>query len=249
MNGEFKDKVVLITGASNGIGAETARRFASFGARVVLNFYSDVEAAEKIKKECAKDGQTIILIQGNVADEAFVKEMFKKVSNEVGKVEFLINNAGINRDGFLMTSKVADIDKVIDTNLQGTIYCCKHAFSHMISNRGGVIVNVASVSGIKGSIGQSIYGATKAGIIGLTKALAVEMARNNIRVNSISPGFIDTRMVHKIPQRLKDEYLNAIPMKRFGECSEVVDLIEFLLSSKSKYIDGQNIVIDGGLTS
>ncbi len=249
MKSEFEDKVVLVTGASNGIGAEVARRFAALKAKVVLKFYSDVEASEAIKAECEKAGGRVILMQGDVSDEAFVKEMFQNIAKEVGKVDYLVNNAGINRDGFLMTSKIADINKVIATNLQGAVYCCKYALSHMLSNRGGAIVNVASVSGLKGTTGQTIYGSTKAGIIGLTKSLAVEMAKNNVRVNSVSPGFIDTRMVQKIPQKLKDDYLNAIPMKRFGTCSEVADLVEFLLSSKSSYIDGQNIVIDGGLTS
>lgn len=248
MENDFRHKVVLVTGASNGIGAEIVRRCSALGAKVVLNYNSDTEAAQAIQKDCEKKGGIVFLKQGDVSDEEFIKEMFQSVSKEVGKVEYLVNNAGINRDGFLMTSSIRDIDTVVDTNLMGTIYCCKYALSHMISNRKGVIVNISSVSGFKGTSGQTIYGSTKAGIIGLTKALAIEMAKYNIRVNSISPGFINTRMVEGITPKLQEEYLNAIPLKRFGECSEVADLVEFLLSEKSKYIDGQNIVIDGGLT-
>lgn len=245
----FRGKVVLVTGGSNGIGAEIVKKFASLGSKVILNYNCNTEAAKIIKCECEEQGGTVFLKQGDVSDEAFVKEMFQAVSQDIGNINYLVNNAGINKDGFLMTSNIKDIDNVISTNLKGTIYCCKYVIPYMINNRQGAIVNISSVSGIKGTIGQTIYGGTKAGIIGLTKALAVEMAKYNIRVNSISPGFINTRMTEKIPSKMKQEYIKAIPVKRFGECSEIADLVEFLLSEKSSYIDGQNIVIDGGLTA
>ena len=167
---------------------------------------------------------------------------------EYGRIDFLVNNAGINKDGFLMTTKLEDIQRIVDTNLLGTIRSCKMVIPHMIKNKSGKIINIASVAGIKGSIGQTAYSATKAGIIGLTRSLALELSRFNIQVNAVAPGFINTEMTKKLPERVKSEYANTIPIKRFGEAAEVANLVKFLCSDECSYILGQTIVIDGGLS-
>lgn len=245
---DFSGRVVVVTGGSNGIGESIAKAFAENKATVILNYYSDKEKANKIKEECEEKGQTIILKQGSVADAEFVKEMFSDIMKLTGKIDFLINNAGINKDGFLMTTKLTDIDIILETNLKGTILCCKNVIPHMIKNKFGKIINVASVAGIKGSPAQTIYSSSKAGILGLTRSLALELARFHIQVNAVVPGFITTNMTDKLPQRIKEDYLEKIPVNRFGECKEVANLVQWLCSEECNYIIGQGIVIDGGLS-
>lgn len=244
----FRGRVIVVTGASNGIGAEIARTFAGLQATTILNYHNDMVSAQAIKDSCEKAGGKVILKKGSIADIDFVKNLIKEVVEEYGKIDYLINNAGINKDGFLMTAKLEDIERVVNTNLYGTINCCKMVIPNMIKNKYGKIINIASVAGIKGSAGQTIYSSTKAGIMGLTRSLALELARFNIQVNSIAPGFIDTAMTKKLPAKITDEYIKVIPVNRFGECSDVANLVKFLCSDECNYIIGQNIVIDGGLT-
>lgn len=245
---EFQGKVIVVTGGSNGIGAEIVRTFSRLGATVLLNYNHSHEAALAIEEECQQFDGSVILKQGSIEDIEFIKQMFKEVMVEYGRIDFLVNNAGINKDGFLMTTKLEDIQRIVDTNLLGTIRSCKMVIPHMIKNKSGKIINIASVAGIKGSIGQTAYSATKAGIIGLTRSLALELSRFNIQVNAVAPGFINTEMTKKLPERVKSEYANTIPIKRFGEAAEVANLVKFLCSDECSYILGQTIVIDGGLS-
>lgn len=245
---DFKDKVVVVTGSSNGIGEAVLRKFAQSGATVILNYRSDTEKALKIQEECALAGQKVVLKQGSVSDEVFVKNMMTEIANEFGKIDILINNAGITKDGFLMTSKITDIESVLDTNLKGVLLCCKYVIPHMVKEKRGKIINISSVSALKGSSTQSVYSATKAGIIGVTQSLAVELSKFNIDVNAVAPGFIETKMTNKLSSRLKEKYVSQIPKGRFGSCEEVANVVQFLSSDLASYIVGQTISIDGGLT-
>ncbi len=245
---DFKDKVVVVTGGSNGIGETTVREFAKANATVILNYYSDSTKAKQIVDDMKKDGKIVVLKQGSVDDESFIKEMFLEVSKEFGKIDILINNAGITKDEFLMISKVEDINKVIDTNLKGVILCSKYVTPYMISNRRGKIINMSSVAAFSGNAAQTIYSATKAGIIGFTKSLAKELARYNIHVNTIAPGFITTNMTSKLPKKMLEKYIESIPLHKFGEPRDISQLIQFLCSEECNYIIGQVLTIDGGLT-
>lgn len=245
---DFSNKVVVVTGGSGGIGGAVVRMFAANNATVVLVYRSNTESASRIANECESLSGKVILKQGSVADADFVKTMFYDINKQFGHIDMLINNAGINKDGFLMTSKVADIQKVVDTNLMGVILCSKLVTPYMIQKKCGKIINTASVSALKGTSGHSIYSAAKAGVIGLTKSLAVELARFNIEVNAVAPGFIKTKMTDKLPTAIRENYMSMIPMKKFGESTDVANLIEWLCSDLCNYITGQTIVIDGGLS-
>ena len=239
-------KIALITGASRGIGAAVARELASRGAFVYLNYHRSEGAATELLAEVEEAGQGA-LIQASVADPADVKEMFKAVRKRHQRLDLLVNNAAIVRDGYLGMMKDDSWNEVVATNLSGVFHCCREAIRLMMAKRTGSIVNLSSTSGISGQPGQSNYAASKAGILALTRSLALEVARFHIRVNAVAPGFIDTDMVKSMPKEQLAVALEACPMGRLGEPEEVAKVVSFLLSDEASYVQGQTIVVDGGL--
>jgi 3-oxoacyl-[acyl-carrier protein] reductase len=192
-------------------------------------------------------GRKAIAISVNVADQTAVDDAVRKVQQEFSKIDFLVNNAGITRDNLLLTMKTEEWDDVLRTNLYGAFHCSKAVLKPMMKQRYGKIINITSIAGISGNAGQTNYSASKAGMIGFTKALAKEMGKRNICVNAVAPGMIETEMTSGLPEELKKEYLDSIPLGRFGKAQEVASLVVFLLSAAADYITGQVVSIDGGL--
>lgn len=245
---ELTNKVAIVTGASRGIGQAIAFKLAALGAKVVVNFAGNVTAAdETVAKIKADYGVDALAIQANVAEEEDVKRLFKETLTAFGQVDILINNAGITRDNLLMRMKVSEFDDVINANLRGTFLCVKAAARPMMKQRSGVIVNMASVVGLIGNAGQANYVASKAGVIGLTKTAARELAPRGIRVNAVAPGFIDTDMTVDLPTAVKDAMLAQIPLATMGNTKNIADVVAFLVSDASAYMTGQTLSVDGGM--
>lgn len=240
----LRQKVALVTGGGSGIGAAVCRRFAEEGAFVVVADL-DRAAAERVASEIKHRGGRAMALGVDVRDRAAVEEMVKRVEEECGGLHILINNAGITRDNLAVRMTEEDWDLVVDVNLKGTFFCSRAAFRPMRRQRYGKIVNTASVA-VRGNLGQANYAASKAGIIGLTRTLAIEFARAGICVNCIAPGFIETPMTAGLPEKVKEEALRRIPLGRFGKPEEVAELHLFLASPESDYITGQVFFIDGG---
>ena len=240
-------KVAVVTGASRGIGRAIALRLAQEGAAVVINYNGSKERAQEVKTEIESAGGAAQIMQCDVADAASCDEMFQTIMKEFGRIDILVNNAGITRDGLLMKMAEEDFDAVIDTNLKGTFHCIRAVSRQMLRQRSGRIINLSSVSGVLGNAGQANYSASKAGIIGLTKSAARELASRNINVNAIAPGFVDTDMTITLSDKVKEGAKGQIPLGRFGKPEEVAELALFLSSEKSDYITGQVINIDGGM--
>lgn len=240
-------KVVFVTGASRGIGKEVALKFAEKGYDVVINYVSDKTDVEALKKEFAEKGADSLILKADVSKEEDVKDVVEKAIEKFGKIDVLVNNAGITRDNLLMRMSTEDFDKVIDINLKGTFLVTKAVTKYMMKKRCGSIVSLASVVGVVGNAGQCNYSASKAGIIGFTKSIAKELASRNIRANAVAPGFIETDMTSVLSETVKESIHNQIPLKRMGSSKEVAELIYFLGSEKSSYITGQVINIDGGM--
>jgi len=239
-------KTAIVTGGARGIGRETAATLAKCGANVVINYNSSQEAAEDAANEINKFGKCEI-IRGNVADSAAAKAAVALAIEKFGSLDILINNAGITKDGLLMRMTDEDFDSVIDVNLKGAFNFIREAARPMIRQREGRIVNISSVVGITGNAGQANYAASKAGIIGLSKSAAKELASKSITCNVIAPGFIISDMTGKLSDSVAEEYKKAIPLSRFGTPAEVAYMAAFLSSDYAKYITGQIIGIDGGL--
>jgi len=244
---EELSRVVLITGASRGIGRAIALRLAEQGHRIAVNYNSHKEDAEKVLEEINKLGSTGIIVKANVSVLDEVQEMIKTVENSLGNIEILYNNAGIISDSLLMRMKPEDFDKVIDTNLKGTFYCTKLCINNMIKNRWGRVINISSVVGIRGNIGQSNYSASKAGIHSFTKSVAKEVATRNITVNVIAPGYVSTATTNVLSEKVKKEVMSWIPMQRFGEPEEIAPIAAFLSREEARYITGEIIRVDGGM--
>ncbi len=240
-------KVALITGASRGIGRAIALRLAGEGAKIAINFAGSKEKAEAVKTEIEKLGSQAILVQANVSDAAEVDEMVKKVLEAFGKIDILVNNAGITRDGILVRMKDADFEAVLDTNLKGVFYCTKAVAKLMMKQRSGRIVNMSSVVGLIGNAGQTNYAAAKAGVIGLSKSAAKELASRGVTVNMVAPGFIETDMTAGLPDNVKTATLAGIPLGKMGSPENVADAVAFLVSEHASYITGQVINVDGGM--
>ena len=240
-------KVVFVTGASRGIGKDVALKFAEKGYDVIINYVSDKTDVETLKKEFAEKGADSLILKADVSKEEEVKDVVEKAIEKFGKIDVLVNNAGITRDNLLMRMSTEDFDKVIDINLKGTFLVTKAVTKYMMKKRCGSIVNLASVVGVVGNAGQCNYSASKAGIIGFTKSVAKELASRNIRANAVAPGFIETDMTNVLSDTVKESIHNQIPLKRMGSSKEVAELIYFLGSEKSSYITGQVINIDGGM--
>jgi 3-oxoacyl-[acyl-carrier protein] reductase len=240
-------QVALVTGASRGIGRAIGLALGQAGAYVVVNYRGNQEAAEESLAAIIAEGGRGELCQFDIAAEDQVDEAVKKIIDAHKKVDILVNNAGVTADNLLMRVKSADWDQVIGTNLKGTVFCTKIVSRYMVSQRYGRIINISSVVAQMGNVGQSLYAASKAGIIGFTKTVAREVATRGITVNAVAPGFIETDMTAQLPEKLREEFLKKIPLGRFGTCAEVAEMIVFLAGAGAGYITGQVFNVNGGL--
>lgn len=241
------DKIALVTGAGRGIGREIAKTLARDGATVIVNYNGSAARAEETVAEIVAAGGKAEAVQCDVSDFTKSGELMDYIIRTYGKLDILVNNAGITRDGLLMKMSETDFDDVIKTNLKGAFNCMQHVARQMIKQRSGRIINIASVVGVMGNAGQVNYAASKAGVIGMTKSAAREMASRGITVNAIAPGFIVTEMTDVLPESVKDAMKQQIPMKAFGETADVAETAAFLASEKARYITGQVISVDGGM--
>ncbi len=240
-------KVVAVTGGSRGIGEAIVRRLAAEGAHVFATFNSQPERAEAVASEIRAAGGNVTYLQVNVSDEEQVKGFIDAVVAQGGRIDGLVNNAGITRDGLVMRMSSEDWTSVIDTNLSGVFYACKAAARPMMSQRSGRIVNIGSIVGLQGNAGQVNYSSAKAGLVGLTKSLARELASRNVFVNCVAPGFVETDMTGKLNDEQKAAYFGNIPMKRGAQPDEIASVVSFFLAQESSYITGQVLNVDGGL--
>ena len=242
----FKDRVSLITGGARGIGREIALAFAREGSDIVICDVNQ-DALNDTKKDIEALGRKAETFVVDVTNLSQVEDMVNKTLDKFQKIDILINNAGITRDALIVRMSEQDFDSVIAVNLKGTFNCTKALAKVMMKQRYGKIVSISSIIGIMGNAGQANYAASKAGIIGITKSVAKELASRNVNVNAIAPGFIETDMTAKLPENVKSQMLSYIPLNRFGKASDVADLAMFLASDASSYITGQVIKIDGGM--
>lgn len=240
-------KVAVVTGASRGIGREIAITLGSQGATVIVNYNGSVAKAEEVVAAIEAAGGKAEAIQCNVSEYDKAEALMKHVITTYGKIDILVNNAGITRDNLLMKMSEEDYDAVLDTNLKGAFNCMKHIARQMLKQRAGRIINISSVSGVIGNAGQANYSASKAGLIGLTKAVAREMASRGITANAIAPGFIETEMTDVLSDAVKAAATEQIPMKRFGSTKDIANIVAFLASDMAGYITGQVISVDGGM--
>ncbi len=236
-------EVALITGSSRGIGLEIAKHLAQKGYQVILNSRSPI--SEEVLSEFADTDHPVAQKTGDISDFEKSKQIIDEVIDEFGKIDVLINNAGITRDGLIMRMKESDFDSVMATNLKGTFNMCRHVTQPMLKKKTGTIINLSSVVGITGNAGQTNYAASKAGVIGLTKSLARELASRRITVNAIAPGYIETEMTDGLSDRVKEKMFDQIPLKRFGQAAEIAQTVDFLINNR--YITGQVIEVNGGL--
>lgn len=247
---EFQDKTVVVTGSTQGIGREIAMKFAAEGANLIVNGINVPEQEELAKSACAeieKLGGHGAYILGDVSKPEDTDALIKFAMETFGEIDVIVNNAGITRDNLIMRMSEAEWDSVLSVNLKGAFNVIKSASRTLMKQRSGVIVNMASVSGVMGNAGQANYSASKAGLIGLTKTVAKEFASRGIRCNAIAPGFIQTAMTDKLKDEIKESYMKSIPLGKFGQVEDIANLAVFLSGDKAKYITGQVINVDGGL--
>ncbi|MDE5051460.1 3-oxoacyl-[acyl-carrier-protein] reductase [Niallia taxi] len=240
-------KTALVTGGSRGIGRAIALKLAKEGANVAVNYAGSAALANEVVEEIKQLGKDAIAIQCDVSNGESVANMIKETIDHFGSLDILVNNAGITRDNLLMRMKEAEWDDVINTNLKGVFHCTKAVTRQMMKQRKGRIINITSIVGVTGNPGQANYVAAKAGVIGLTKTTAKELAARNITVNAVAPGFITTDMTDKLPEEVKNAMLSQIPLAKFGEPDDIANAVVFLASDESNYITGQTIHIDGGM--
>jgi 3-oxoacyl-[acyl-carrier protein] reductase len=243
----LKDKVALITGSARGLGKAIAERMAAEQARLVITDINEELAKTTAAELAGKYGMETIALKHDVASEESTKEVIKAIITKFSRIDILINNAGITRDARLMMMKQDDWDLVIRINLTGAFICSKLVSKQMLKQKSGSIVNIVSVSGLIGNIGQANYSASKAGLIGLTKTTARELAEQGVNVNAVAPGFIQSDMTHVLPEHIAQKLLDQIPMKLYGKPEDVADAVLFLVSNRARYITGQVINVDGGM--
>ena len=243
---ELKDKVALVTGGGQGIGQVIGDNLARSGAHVVLGDIN-LENAEKSAKAILANGGSASATLLNVADPENVKEVFDSIVKEFKPLDILVNNAGITKDGLFVRMKEDDWDQVLAVNLKGSFLCGQQAAKQMMKQRQGAIVNIASIVGVMGNAGQANYAASKAGLIGLTKTMARELAPRNITVNAVAPGFIDTEMTRVLDEKIRDKLIEQIPLSRLGLPEDIANSVAFLVSSRSSYITGQVLNVNGGM--
>ncbi|AWE06643.1 beta-ketoacyl-ACP reductase [Lysinibacillus sp. 2017] len=240
-------KCAVVTGASRGIGRAIAIELANQGANVVVNFSGNAQKAEQVVEEIKANGGKAVAVQANVAHTESVQQLMKTAIDTFGSLDILVNNAGITRDNLIMRMKDDEWDDVINTNLKGVFLCTKAVTRQMMKQRAGRIINISSIVGVAGNAGQANYVAAKAGVIGLTKTTAQELASRNILVNAIAPGFITTEMTEGLPEELKEAMLKQIPLAKLGQPEDIAKAVAFFASDNSKYITGQTLHIDGGM--
>jgi len=242
----LQDKVAIITGAAGGIGLTAAQVFAREGSMVAMADFN-VEQGEERARELREKGYEVTFFQVNVADRQSVDEMVEKVRGTYGKIDILINNAGITRDAMLSKLSVEDFQTVLDVNLTGVFHCTQAVLPAMIANGRGKIINTSSVSGVYGNVGQTNYAATKAGVVGMTKTWAKELGRKGINVNAVAPGFIETGMTAKVPEKVLAQMMQMIPLARLGKPEDIANAYLFLASDESNYVNGTVLHVDGGI--
>ena len=243
----LENKVALVTGAAKGIGRAIALRLAEDKATVIVNYNGSKERAEEVVKMITDMGGRAESYQCNVADDEACQTMIRDIIKKYGHLDILVNNAGITKDGLLLRMSEQDFEQVLAVNLGGTFHCIRHAAKYMIKQRSGRIINLASVVGLTGNAGQANYAASKAGVIGLTKSAAKELASRQITVNAIAPGYIDTDMTAVLSDSVKESVQSSIPLKRMGTAQDIAQAAVFLASDKASYITGQVLSVNGGM--
>ena len=244
---KLNGKVALVTGASRGIGAAIASKLASLGCDVAINYAGNIQKAEETLNSVKAYGVNAQIYQANVANYEEVEAMTKQIIKDFGHLDIIINNAGITSDNLMMRMDQDSFDSVIDVNLKGTWNVCKSITRPILIQRSGVIINLSSVVGINGNVGQVNYAASKAGVIGLTKSLAKEFASRNIRVNAVAPGYVKSDMTAKLSEEITEKVLENIPLGQLGEVEDIANAVAFLVSDDARYITGQVLVVDGGM--
>lgn len=243
----LEGKIALVTGASRGIGRQVALTLGAKGATVIVNYNGSAVKAEEVVKEIEAAGGKAEALQCNVSDFEACGQMLADIVSRHGRLDILVNNAGITRDNLLMKMSEEDFDAVVNTNLKGVFNCIKHIARQMLKQKSGRIINMSSVSGVLGNAGQANYCAAKAGVIGITKSAARELASRGITVNAVAPGFIVTEMTDVLSDSVKEAATEKIPMKKFGETQDIANAVAFLASDEAKYITGQVLCVDGGM--
>ncbi len=243
----LEGKVALVTGAGRGIGREIALTLAEYGADVIVNYHGSQEKAQEVVKQIEQLGRKAAAIQCSVADYEACGQMITDMLAAFGHIDILVNNAGITKDNLVIKMSEEDFDTVMDTNLKGTFNTIKHMYRPFLKQRAGRIINLSSVSGVLGNAGQANYAASKAGVIGLTKSVARELAARNITVNAVAPGYIDTDMTQAMTETAREATLAQIPLKRVGTPRDIAEMVAFLASDRASYITGQVISVDGGM--